>query len=75
MTIEQMVRDLLAKAIQDELVAPNKIWKNPDPQARSSGELVGVANLLRRFLHLQRGPASHRSGPPGGIPEGPVPVR
>lgn len=63
MSVEQMVREILEKAIEDGLVAPAADeWDDPDPQCRSSGELVGVANLLNQFLrdrdkrkNLQRG--------------------
>lgn len=50
-TIEQMVRDLLTQSIKEGLVAPAKDeWDDPDPQCRSAGELVGVANMLNEFL-------------------------
>ena len=56
-SIEQMVRDLLEQAIKDRLVAPNyRAWHDPDPQCRSSGELIGTANLLRDFLKGSRKP-------------------
>lgn len=51
MSVEQMVRELLARAIEDGLVNPaTEQWDDPDPQARSAGELVGVANLLGDYL-------------------------
>lgn len=53
MTIEQMVRDLLTQAIKDGLVA-RADWTDPDPQYRSSGELVGVANMLTAYLANQQ---------------------
>jgi hypothetical protein len=49
-SVEQMVRDLLTQALRDRLVAPDAGWADPDPQARSSGDLTGVANLLAAFL-------------------------
>lgn len=53
-SVEQMCRDLLEVAIKDGLVGltNNSNYKNPDPQTRSSGELVGMANLLSRFLKM-----------------------
>ncbi len=54
-TIEQMVRDLLEKAIQERLVAPEKKnWADPDPQIRTSGELVGAANLLQKLMRDEK---------------------
>jgi hypothetical protein len=51
MSVEQMVRDLLEKAIKEGLVAPAVgRWSDPSPQARSSGELAGTANLLQSLL-------------------------
>lgn len=51
MTIEQLARDILEVAIRDGLVSPAvKEWDDPDPQCRSSGELVAVANLISKFL-------------------------
>ena len=53
MSIEQIVRDLLDKAIEDGLVKITSGWDDPDPQSRSSGELVGVANQLQeRILEI-----------------------
>ena len=50
-SVEQMVRDLLELAIKEHLVDPSyREWDDPDPQCRSSGELVGVANLLHKYL-------------------------
>ncbi len=48
---EQMVRDLLSRAIRERVVRPaGRDYDDPDPQCRSSGELVGTANLLFLFL-------------------------
>ena len=64
-SIEQHCRDLLEMAIEELLVAPNDEWKDPHPQARSSGELIGVANLLRKILLGERdGRVMVRLGPP-----------
>ena len=50
MTIEQMCRDLLSQAINDDLVGGHRVPNWADPQRRSSGELVGMANLLRDLI-------------------------
>lgn len=53
-SIEQMVRNLLERAIHDRIVSmPRKGTFNDNdhhPQARTSGELVGVGNMLRDYL-------------------------
>lgn len=46
MTVEQMCRDLLERAIKDGLVT------GLDPQCLSAGDLVGVANLLNEYLFI-----------------------
>ncbi len=55
MSIEQMVRDLLEQAIKDGLVyAPRRSSfgsGDPNPQARTAGDLCGVANMLNEFIH------------------------
>jgi glutaredoxin-related protein len=54
MTVEQMVRDILEQAVRDGLVAKAyRRWDDPSPQARTSGELVGTANLLLEFLRRE----------------------
>ncbi len=57
---EQLVREILAKAIEVGLVAPNEVdWDDPDPQCRSAGELVFCSNLVADYqLQLK----SHASG-------------
>jgi hypothetical protein len=51
MSVEQMCRDLLAKAIADELVSPAQSYNlDADPQKLTSGDLCGVANLLADML-------------------------
>ena len=47
---EQLCRDLLTQAITDGLVGEPTEFDDPDPQCRSAGELVGMANLLSRSL-------------------------
>ena len=51
MSVEEMCRRLLAVAVDNGLVelAPEN-WERPDPEERSSGELVAMANLLSEFL-------------------------
>ena len=51
-SIEQICRDVLTEAINEGLVFPTTVvlFDDPDPQARSSGELVGVANVLHEAL-------------------------
>lgn len=39
---EQLVRDLLSRAIEEGLVAPADV----DPQCRSAGELIRLSNML-----------------------------
>lgn len=56
LSLEQMTRDLLAKAIADDLVAPSENYGDPDPQLRTSGELAGVANLLGAMLRMTNEP-------------------
>ena len=50
MSVEQMCRDLLTKAIADELVSPAQSYPMDDPQRLTSGDLSGVANLLADML-------------------------
>lgn len=47
---EQMCRELLEVAMKDGLVAESVEFDDPDPQCRSSGEMVGMANLLRDYM-------------------------
>ena len=50
-TIEQFVRDLLYTAIEEGLVRTAvHHWVDPDPQVRSSGELVRLANMIRDYI-------------------------
>lgn len=51
-SIEQICRDLLEVAIEDNLVRSETtwFWKDPHPQARSAGELWRVANVLKEWL-------------------------
>ena len=50
MTVEQMCRDLLEIAIRDGLVGKTKHFADADPQARTSCELVRMANKLAEFM-------------------------
>lgn len=52
LSVEQMVRNLLSKAIEDDVVrkADRRIFEQNDPQEMTAGDLCGVANLLQRYL-------------------------
>lgn len=57
LSVEQMCRNLLEQAILDGLVSrPPRLGLqyDPHPQARTSGELAGVANLLAKYLAESR---------------------
>ena len=49
-SIEQVIRDILEKAINDGLVSSTQQFDDPSPQSRTSGDLVGCANILAEFL-------------------------
>jgi len=50
-SVEQVIRDILTAALKDGIVSLRVfVWTDPDPQARSSGELVGPANVLQAWL-------------------------
>jgi len=49
-SLEQMCRNLLEQAMNDGLVGDSNEYEDSDPQVRSSGELVGMANLLAKLL-------------------------
>lgn len=54
MTVEQMCRALLERAIEDELIpdpAENALYSCPDQL--TGGELIGMANLLADFLRFE----------------------
>lgn len=54
-TFEQLVRDVLAQAIADGLVAPRDSGRDDsDPQSFTGGDLVGVANLLESRCSLKQ---------------------
>jgi hypothetical protein len=45
--VEQMVRSLLERAVEDGLVGPaDAPWDDRDPRARTAEELAGVAGIL-----------------------------
>jgi hypothetical protein len=50
MKLEQLVRSVLERAIEDGLVTPMELWDDPDPQSRSDAELAGCVGLLRERL-------------------------
>jgi hypothetical protein len=44
-SVEQMVRTLLERAVEDGLVDPaDSQWDDPDPQSRTPDELAGVGH-------------------------------
>lgn len=50
-SIEQMCRELLRQAIEDKIISGCDYWGDPiDPEHMSSGDLVGMANLLNQFF-------------------------
>lgn len=53
-SIEQHCRDLLSLAIKDGLVCEppvgNFVSGDPDPQARTAGDLCGMGNMLTKIL-------------------------
>jgi hypothetical protein len=52
MSVEQMCRELLAKALADELVQPpsTSVYMDGDPMKRTGADLSGMANLLADML-------------------------
>ncbi len=52
-SVEQMCRDLLTQALKDSLVSKSRYWSDGDPQARSAGEIVGMANMLADCLRQE----------------------
>ena len=52
MTIQQIVRDVLERAIKDGLVdsAPPELREEPDPQQYTAEELAGCVGLLSAYL-------------------------
>jgi hypothetical protein len=52
MTIEQMCRNLLEAAMKDGSVRKplKRPHFDPHPQARSGGELAGMANMLQEYF-------------------------
>ena len=60
MALEQLIRNILVRAIEDGLVAPMENVEDPDPQSRTDEELRGCVGLLRERLTRQsRVPAPH----------------
>jgi hypothetical protein len=57
MALEQLIRNILVRAIEDGLVAPMENVEDPDPQSRTDEELRGCVGLLRE--RLTRVPAPH----------------
>lgn len=50
LSIEQMCRDLLEIALKSGLASKAKNFDDPDPQARTSGELAAMANKLAEYF-------------------------
>jgi len=52
MTIQQIVRDILARAIEDGLVEPalEDRCDDPDPQRITAADLAGCTRLLAAWL-------------------------
>lgn len=46
MKLEQLVRIILERAIEDGLVAPMENLEDPDPQSRTDEELQGCVGVL-----------------------------
>jgi hypothetical protein len=63
MSIQQIVRDILERAIEDGLVdaAPEELREEPDPQHFTAGDLAGCTGLLAGWLR--------RRGAQGAAPE------
>jgi hypothetical protein len=55
MQLEQLVRGILERAIEDGLVAPMDHWEDPDPQSRTDAELAGCVQMLRERLTETQG--------------------
>jgi hypothetical protein len=56
-SLEEDARDFLTLAIKDGLVAlAHGEWDNPDPQVRSTGEIVALANFLDAIDRRARAP-------------------
>ena len=67
MTHEQIVRSILARAVEDGLISPMENLEDPDPQSRTDEELRGCVMVLHEGLKLMPGqertvPAPHRFG-------------
>ena len=63
MTLETIVRSILACAMEDGLVSPMETLDDPDPQSRTDEELGGCVMVLQQGLKLMPGsavPAPHR---------------
>jgi hypothetical protein len=55
MSLEQIVRSVLERAIEDGLVSPMESLDDPDPQCRTDDELRGCVMVLRERIGLQSG--------------------
>ena len=59
MKLEQLIRNLLERAIEDGLVAPMETLDDPDPQSRTDEELRGCVALLGQRLSRPSLPSPH----------------
>jgi hypothetical protein len=50
LTVEQMCRDLLTVAMQSGVVGISDQFSDPNPQVRTSGELIEMANALTQII-------------------------
>ncbi len=50
MSLEQVIRDILERAVESGVVALPEGFDDPHPQARTAGELTGPANVLADYL-------------------------
>jgi hypothetical protein len=65
MTVQQIVRDLLERAIEDGLASPatDDLRDEPDPQQFTAEDLVGCTGLLAAFLRRH---GAHAAAPEAG---------
>ena len=64
MTIQQIVRDVLERAIEDGLVSPAspEMRDEPDPQQFTAEDLAGCVGLLAAYLRSKAGAAEREAG-------------
>lgn len=52
--LEWVTKEILERAMEDDLVSPASHLADPDPHARTSEELAGVVEILKRFAREVR---------------------